>query len=1658
MSGKIWFCADIFYIYQVQKSIMKKLLSPILSVIILLLISILGFSQRITVGSNHSDSMSGFNYLGAMNHTKEMKTDIEKFNFLNHAKRTFKIQKYDLYPQASGGNAANTNAKPGDGNSILQGPQPAGCSNIDFESQNTTGWTVTGDNTIVTGGVDPYGGFPRVFPGGTASLKLNDDNISGTKTTYSAQATRVIPVTAVNSQFQLHFAFDILNFPHPSSAAAIFYVSFFNAANTLLTCPSYSCYYANPPGQFFGMPLGVPQTSSVTGQNIGFQVYPVTYVPWQTVSMDLTPYIGQNITVKIGCNWCLYNYDWGYCYIDADCFSTMPTNTTCPGPLCGPAGMLSYTWTPPVGPVVTTSCITALTPGTYTCAYTPFTTCGAAVLTATYLVTPPPTAGFTTANTCASYTFNNTGTGAPAIQTYSFAGAGAPATFTSNVAANPVNFPTAGTFTVYQTITLGACVATASMVVNPPVAPNPAFNAVPSWTQCFTGNAFTFNAVIAGGVQTYSFSPLAGAPAPGATANYGPVSFTAPGTYTVTHTINTGGCTNITTSLVVVNPQPTVAVNNNGPICTGSNLLLTGLGGGTYSWAGPLGFTSALQNPTITAATPANAGVYTVTVTLLGCKTTGTTNVSITTPTASASNTGPYCAGTTIQLNTPAGTTYTWTGPAAFASNLQNPTRPASTIAMVGTYTVFVTTGACTSSATTNVVVNALPTPTATSNSPVCAGTPINFTGTGATTYTWTGPGAYNSPTQNPIIAAATAANAGTYTLTVTNAAGCTNFTTTNVVVNPLPVPIANNNGPLCVGNNLNLTAGGGGTYAWTGPAAFASALQNPVIPAAVLANGGVYTLLVTLNTCTASITTNVTISTATTSASNPGPFCAGTTLQLNTSPATTYTWTGPGGFNSNIQNATQPNCTTLMSGTYTVMISIGTCTAFATTNVVVNALPVPIANSNSPVCVNTPINFTGSGGTTYSWAGPGFISALQNPGIASAVAANSGTYTLTVTDVNNCTNTITTNVVVNPLPVIVVNNPTVCLNQTINITANGGTGYAWTGPGGFASGVQNPVLPNATLGMSGVYNVIVTSAAGCTSSAVSNVNVFPLPNPSITSNTPCVGNTLNLTGGGGAVFAWTGPNNFNSNAQNPNINLVTLPAAGVYTLLVTSGSCTANITSVISINPLPTPLIVSNSPVCIGMPINFTGSGGTSYSWNGPAGFSDPTQNPNIANSILANAGFYTLTVTDANGCINSISAGVQVNPQPIVTASGTTVCQNANANLSANGGVTYSWNGPAGFTSGLQNPTIVGATMVNAGQYTVLVTDANTCTNTAITSIGINPAPTPSIITNSPICINDIMNLAASGGVTYVWSGPGGFTSTSPNPTISATSVNVGGNYIVTATDANGCVASTNLNTVVNPNPPLNIVSSPNRGCAPLCVTFTCVSSASIATCNWTLGDGNNPSGPLDATTCYNTTGIYSITASVTDITGCKNSTTYTAEIYPKPIADFNYHPYHPIVNDGITFTDASFNATIAGWNWYFMSTAQYQSVYQNPNFIYTEAGVYPITLIVKSDHGCLDTVIKTIIVGEDFGIYVPNTFTPNGDGLNDVFQPKGYGIVKYALRIFDRWGEQLYYTEDFFQAWDGVYHGVLSQEDIYIWKINVVDVFSKAHEYTGHVTLIK
>jgi len=952
--------------------------------------------------------------------------------------------------------------------------------------------------------------------------------------------------------------------------------------------------------------------------------------------------------------------------------------------------------------------------------------------------------------------------------------------------------------------------------------------------------------------------------------NFNPATNVA-GVYTYTVPAS-GSCPSDNATVTVAISSLTPTASNTSPICSGTTFNLGAAGGTTYSWSGPGSFTSSAQNPAATAP-----GTYTVTVTnAAGCSGTATTTAVVNpSPIPTASNSGAYCIGQTIQLNATGGGTYSWSGPSSFNSTTQNPTRPSATTAMAGTYTVTVTSAAgCTTTATTTVTVNPLPTPTASNTGPYCVGQTIQLNSTGGGTYAWSGPGAYSNATQNPTRPSATAAMGGTYTVTVTSAAGCTATATTTVTVNPLPAPTASNTGPYCVGQTIQLNSTGGGTYAWNGPGAYSNATQNPARPSATTAMGGTYTVTVTNPSgCTATATTTVTVNPLPTpTASNTGPYCVGQTIQLNSTGGGTYAWNGPGAYSNATQNAARPSATTAMGGTYTVTVTNPSgCTATATTTVTVNPLPTPTASNTGPYCVGQTIQLNSTGGNTYAWTGPSsFTNATQNPTRPSATTAMSGTYTVTATSAAGCTATATTTVTVNPLPAPTASNTgPYCVGQTIQLNSTGGGTYSWTGPGAYSNATQNPTIAPAAAGNAGTYTVTVTSAAGCTATATATVTVNPLPAPTASNTGPyCVGQTIQLNSTGGGTYSWSGPGAYSNGTQNPARPSATAAMGGTYTVTVTSAAgCTATATATVTINPLPAATISSETDIsCFGAvngSATVSASGGTpgyTYNWA-------PSGGTNNTAAGLA-PGTYTVTVSDANGCTQTTTAIITQPAQLTATVTSTTdaTCSGSNgsATVAAGGGTagyTYSWT-PSGGTGST-------ATGLPAGTYTVTVTDAKGCTRTATANINNLAAPTAGITAFTNVsCFggtNGTATVTAAGGtgaLTYSWAPSGGTGTTASG--LGA------GIYTVTVTDANGCITTAST-TITQPT---QLTATISASANVLCfggsngsATVTAGGGTPAYTYNWA------PSGGTGATISARPAGSY--TATVTDANGCTATT---------------------------------------------------------------------------------------------------------------------------------------------------------------------------------------
>ena len=403
--------------------------------------------------------------------------------------------------------------------------------------------------------------------------------------------------------------------------------------------------------------------------------------------------------------------------------------------------------------------------------------------------------------------------------------------------------------------------------------------------------------------------------------------------------------------------------------------------------------------------------------------------------------------------------------------------------------------------------------------------------------------------------------------------------------------------------------------------------------------------------------------------------------------------------------------------------------------------------------CINSTEDYwvTNTPGSTYNWVLSGGGTITQGQG-SNAIRINwttTGTFSLTVTETlsstSNCTGApVSLNIIVDPLPV-----PTATANSPftggdLNLIGgpDGMASYAWTGPNGFSSTEQNPVITGVTEAAAGTYSLTVTNSAGCSASTTVDVTINTVDLPTAVANTPCVGGDLILIGGpsGMTSYSWAGPNGFTSTEQNPVITGVTDAAAGTYTLTVTnSAGCSASTTVNVTINTVDLPTAVANTP-CVGGDLILIGgpSGMASYSWSGPNGFSSTEQNPIITGVTAAAAGTYTLTVTNAGGGTASTTVDVVINPLPSPVITGPNpVCQSINGSTEiystpAHAGSTYNWTIVGGTLSGQgTNQITVLWTTPGIGSVSVTETVTNTgCTATATIEINVQPAPVTSRI----------------------------------------------------------------------------------------------------------------------------------------------------------------------------------------------------------------------------------------------------------------------------------------------------------------------------------------
>ncbi len=778
----------------------------------------------------------------------------------------------------------------------------------------------------------------------------------------------------------------------------------------------------------------------------------------------------------------------------------------------------------------------------------------------------------------------------------------------------------------------------------------------------------------ASGGTSYSWSPATGlssttSPNPTAT-----VSVTT--TYTVS--VTSGTCTSTATVTVHINPNISVIITPAGPttFCDGGSVILTASGAANYNWS-PNGETTA----SISVNSSDN---YSVVGTSGGCVGNASQVVTVNpNPAVVLTPNGPttFCDGGSVTIVATGADEYKWG---------DNTTNPTIVVSKSGKYTVTGTSKGCTGTASIDVTVNPIPSIGITAGGPTtfCAGGSVKLTATGGTTYKW-------SPS-NSTATTITAKSTGTYTVTGTSL-GCSATAVQQVVANPLPKITISPNGPVtfCEGGSVTLTASGALTYKW-----ITGETTNSIV---VTGSRTVYAVGTDANGCSA-VSNIITVTmnrrpTITITPGGPTTFCDGGTVQLCASGAATYMWS-PGNIQGACINATK-------DGQYTVIgTSVNECAANASITITVKPMPVVTITADGPTnfCPGGSVVLTAHGATEYQWTPGG-----EN---TNAITVDStGSFNVTGTT-NGCSaSAVPVDVKLNP-PIVVSITPdgptTYCEGGSVGLCATAGASYKWS-PGNETTQCITVANPNN-------YSVLVTSSEGCTGTNNISTVVNPLPVVNIVPQGPttfCQGESVQLCADNGVEFSW----NLNGGAaQCTNVS-----TGGDYVVSIkdNNGCAGVSLPLTVTVIQLPTVTASVNGVInCLVNKVTISANNCTAssfmYSWDGPGGYSSASQCP-----LVSVAGHYTVTANN-EGCLASDAVTVMsdLTPPDLKITGGEINCVTPVVTLNAETKVTnpsFSWTGPNGFASVLQNPTIS-----DSGTYTVVVTDnANGCTSTESTHV---------------------------------------------------------------------------------------------------------------------------------------------------------------------------------------------------------------------------------------------------------------------------------------------------------------------------------------------------
>jgi len=879
-------------------------------------------------------------------------------------------------------------------------------------------------------------------------------------------------------------------------------------------------------------------------------------------------------------------------------------------------------------------------------------------------------------------------------------------------------------------------------------------------------------------------------------------------------------------------------------------------------------------------------------------------------------------------------------------------------------------------------------------------------------------------------------------------------------------------------------------TYNWSGPNSFTSTLQNPqVTTAATTSMSGTYSTIISFTSCPI-VTLNQSVNVSAgpnLSISGSLSFCTGTSTTLSASGGINYQWSNGLGNNSTAQITA--------AGTYTITASgSGTCTTQETitvneTSSIINNTTIsecfsftwPVnnqtysASGNYSVvngCVTENLNLTITGITqnttnltvcdSYTWPLSG-LTYTSSGTYFTTVGCQTELLNLTITP--SSTNTTTINACdsftwpVNNQTYTTSGNYTFingCVTESLNLTISNSvsntttitecSSYTWP--------INNQVYTS-----SGTYSVVngcvteilVLTITGLTQNSTNQtacdsytwiengITYFNSGTYIVVSG--CTTELLNLT-------ITTGNTNTTTvsacNSYTWSQNNITYTSSGTYTFL--SGCNTEILVLTINSNPI---LSFNNPTVCQGQAATLTVTSnqvGTTFLWSNGQTTANIVASPNVTTS-------YNVLGTNQSGCFTTGIGMINVTPSPQLIFQDTSVCLGQSTTITVspvtNGG-TYLWN--TGSTSSSINVSPTQNTSYTV-QYTL-----NAC-QSALATINVVVSPPFVLSANNPtICLGTVATItptsSSSGGV-FTWSDGSNNSTANFSP---STDTIVTFSYTL-----NGCTSSGAASITVLELPTFSFTSSQSEGCAPLNIDFN-TSFLESTQCTWQINGQTVSSNCGNLNYTFYNPNCYDVSLSVLGTNGCTNTINYTdiVCVYPNPVANFYFDEYANYQTSAtVGFTNTSQNSL---QNWWNFGDGNYASNENTPihTFFFENDASYDVELVVESEYGCRDSVIKTVSFNEELNVYIPNSFTPDGSGFNEVWKPIFSTIVdqgSYECFVFNRFGEQVFFSQNFNEGWDGSFNNNKVQDGTYSYYIEFSEVgVAKSTVITGHITILR